>query len=289
VSFDPCLRVGLTSLHHSLHNGERIRGFDGPGERRPIVRSTRDGSFSRGQSLESVAEFLGACAKFEGFAQTVNDTQYLLPRMEHADLMRAIREPAPLYEGDISPDLAERLIADAGGSQDQLPLIQHALMFLHREFAAASGPWRMTLDHYQARGRLDKLLSEHADEVMSSVEPQAASAPTSRVTEDLFRALTDINADGQAIRRPQRLDDLIAVSGSDEPTVRRIIDAFRAEGVSFLRPYGDAPIALSDSIDISHEALIRCWQRLANPGLLVVEQVKLEVCPGDSLASQILR
>ena len=48
------------------------------------------------------SEFLGACAQFEGFAAAVNDTQYLLPRMQHTDLLRAIREPATLYDGDIA-------------------------------------------------------------------------------------------------------------------------------------------------------------------------------------------
>ena len=45
-------------------------------------------------------------------------------------LLCAIREPATLYDGEVSRELAERLIADAGGHQDQLPLIQHGLMLL---------------------------------------------------------------------------------------------------------------------------------------------------------------
>ena len=76
------------------------------------------------------SEFLGNCARFEGFAETVNRTQYLLPRMEHPALLRAIREPARLYGGLVSPELADHLITDAGGGQDQLPLIQHGLMLL---------------------------------------------------------------------------------------------------------------------------------------------------------------
>ena len=76
------------------------------------------------------SEFLGHCARYEGFAETVNRTQYLLPRMEHPALLRAIREPARLYGGLVSPELADRLITDAGGGQDQLPLIQHGLMLL---------------------------------------------------------------------------------------------------------------------------------------------------------------
>lgn len=212
------------------------------------------------------SEFLGACAQFEGFAQVVNTTQYLLSRMNHADLLRAIREPALLYDGQIAADLAERLIADAGGSQDQLPLIQHGLMVLHQKYAPAPGEaWRLTLDRYPGTGGLAQLLSDHADEVTSSVQP----APGTRddcaaVVREIFRALTEINPDHQAVRNPQKLGDLIEISGGSAETVTRVIGAFRAEGVSFLRPYGDGPIALDDYIDISHEALIRCWRRIGD-------------------------
>jgi hypothetical protein len=212
------------------------------------------------------SEFLGACAQFEGFAAAVNETQYLLPRMQHTDLLRAIREPATLYDGDIAVDLAERLIAEARGSQDELPLIQHGLMQMYEASPGRDrGAWRLTLDDYRNPHGLAGLLSDHADAVMAEVEPDDRGREGTRVTEDLFRALTDINADGQATRYPRRLRDLIAITGADEAAVRRVVDAFRAEGVSFMRPYGTDAIDLDDYVDISHEALIRCWARVADP------------------------
>ena len=57
-----------------------------------------------------------------------------------------------------------------------------------------------------------------------------------KIVEHLFRALTDINAEGSAVRRPQTLAELMAVTDSDEATLRDIVDRFRAEGVSFLTP-----------------------------------------------------
>ncbi|HEY1303296.1 MAG TPA: hypothetical protein VGF24_07085 [Vicinamibacterales bacterium] len=207
------------------------------------------------------SEFLGACAKFARFAEVVNAMQYLLPRMEHADLVRAIREPATLYDGDIDLNLAERLIADAGGGQDQLPLIQHGLMLLYRQHVVRAGlegkPWTLTVDAYVGGQGLADLLSGHADEVMRSVGHE-------RTVEAIFRSLTAINSDGHAMRRPQRFDRLCAVTGDDESTIRAVLDAFRAEGVSFVRPYINQPLAPDTRIDISHEALIRCWKRIAD-------------------------
>ena len=69
------------------------------------------------------SEFLGECARFNGLAEAVNRTQYLVPRMDREGLLRAIRRPAMLYGGVVSSELADRLISDVGGREDELPLI----------------------------------------------------------------------------------------------------------------------------------------------------------------------
>jgi hypothetical protein len=218
------------------------------------------------------SEFLGACAHYPGLAEAVNRAQYLLPRMGHADLMRAIVEPAALYGGGIAPELADRLITDSGGSQDQLPLIQHGLLQLWNRAAAsrqgaAGGDTRsgdsgvsIELADYVRSHSLADSLSAHADEILASVEP-----PPHPVAEAVFRALTEINAEGQAIRRPQTVAQLAAVAGTDATTIIGIADGFRAEGVSLLTPFGAKPIDERTLIDISHEALIRCWYRIGAP------------------------
>jgi Leucine-rich repeat (LRR) protein len=228
------------------------------------------------------SEFLGSCARFRGFAEAVNSTQYLLPQMDEAALLRAIREPALLYEGEVSRELAERLIVAAGSGQDQLPLIQHGLMLLYRQkMGPAKGPeptspedraahrrWRLAFADYSSGPDLESLLSNHADSVMAAAtrlpDSQKSDPKRERIVEDLFRALTDTNVEGQAIRRPQTVEQLAAVTGGDAGALRSILDCFRAEGVSFLTPYGEGPLGDAELIDISHEALIRCWKRIAD-------------------------
>ena len=210
------------------------------------------------------SDYLGDCARFPDLAQTVNRTQYLLPRMNYADLLRAVREPAELYGGWVSPELAERVIADASAEQDELPLIQHGLMVLWRDAAGADGSQkerRLDLADYTARRGLGPILSDHADGIVAKAAPDEARQ---KVVERLFRALTDTNADRNGIRRPQRFSDLCAVTGASAECLRDIIDFFRAEGVSFLRPYEKRVIDPNDEIDISHEALIRCWHKIAD-------------------------
>ncbi|HTT14076.1 MAG TPA: hypothetical protein VMG60_24680 [Burkholderiaceae bacterium] len=230
-------------------------------------------------ALTMRSEFIGACGHYAGFAELVNATQYLLPRMDHDDLLRAICEPATLYGGSVDRDLAARLIAETGSDQDQLPLIQHGLMRMYLSVvldqpdttylslptsgAAGRPPWRLGLEHYPAEGGLSGLLSRHADAVMKRAQKRfPPPAESDRVIEEIFRALTEINAEGQALRRPRSLRELIAVANADEARVRGVIDLYRAERVSLLRPYGSEPLDLDERIDIGHEALIRCWGRL---------------------------
>lgn len=209
------------------------------------------------------SEFLGECARFEGLPEAFNRAQYLLPRMTTEDLLRAVREPALLYDGQVTEALAERLVADARGGQDELPLIQHGLARLWG-FATERGHAAPTLDlpDYEAKGPLGRLLSEHAD----LVADQAAGDESGQmIVRELFRALTDINPDGHAIRRPQTFAALRAVTGASAERLLTVLAPFRAPGVSFVAPF--LPDAIDDEtvIDISHEALIRRWQRIADP------------------------
>ncbi len=216
------------------------------------------------------SEYLGACARFNELAEAINDTQYLLPPMRRAALIRAIREPAVLYGGQVAMDLAERLIADAGSSQDQLPLIQHGLMVMQRRLSkqGSNGTedelnWVLSLEDYRKTKGVVQFLSDHADEVLNSIVAKHEDARL--VMETVFRALTEIDADGNAIRQRQTLQELSDKSDIEPERLAQMLAPLREDGVSFLRPYGAAPLSPSDEISISHEALIRCWKQIADP------------------------
>ena len=209
------------------------------------------------------SEFLGECARFAGFAETINRTQYLVPRMDDDGLMRAVRRPAQMYGAEFGEGLAERLIASVRGREDELPLLQHGLMLMWEDAARRARPGeRVSLDGaiVDEAGGLDELLSGHADKVMASAAPYTGRE---RIVEAVFRALTDVNSEGSAIRRPLPFHELCAVADATPDELRPILDAFRAPGVSFLRPYAPTPIVEKTPIDISHEALIRCWRRIS--------------------------
>jgi len=220
------------------------------------------------------SEFLGECARLPGLAAVVNTAQYLLPHMDTASLRRAIRRPAELYGGSVTIELADRLIADVQGSQDELPLIQHGLMRMW-DLAGEAAPGKqaprlLDLPLYEAHGPLARLLDGHAEAVALAAAPDESGR---RVVENLFRALSDINADGHAIRRPQTVQSLMAVTGAERGRLISILDAFRSDGVSFLTPYAPAGLDNETMIDVSHEALIRCWNSLGRAGRLAASGV----------------
>jgi formylglycine-generating enzyme required for sulfatase activity len=239
-----------------------------------LVRSNEKGIFAQNApgtappvhiAVTMRSEFLGECARFSGLAEAVNRTQYLVPRMDRESLIRAIRRPALLCGGEVSLGLAERLIADAGGREDELPLIQHGLMFIWNATEAAAPPGSKIIlepSILENAGNLANLLSRHADAIVDQAAPDPERG---YAVERLFRALTDLNAEGHAVRRPQLFRDLVALTEIGEEKLRAIIDALRQDGVSFLTPYARRPVTENTVIDISHEALIRCWKRLADP------------------------
>jgi hypothetical protein len=222
------------------------------------------------------SEFLGNCARYRGLAEAINQTQYLLPNMARADLIRAIREPAEVFEGSVDHALAERMADDAAREQDALPLVQHALMQMWRETEDRTldlGDYERALEACaqgeQARTRapLSAILAGHADRVLAEVgggdEARLSAA------EFIFRALTRKDSESRAIRCPQRFWRLARLSGVSWEETVAIVDGFRREGVSFLTPYAEmgGTIEGETVIDISHEALIRAWPRMSDKAI----------------------
>jgi hypothetical protein len=231
---------------------------------RLIMSALNNGEASAVQIVLTMrSEFLGECGRLPGLADIINCAQYLLPPMKSEMLYRAIRRPAELYGGEVTKELADRLVADADGEQDELPLIQHGLMRLWEGVSDAENSKKLRkidVDVYEQQGPLRRLLDDHAEEV-ATLAASKSNVPREKI-QAIFSALTDINVDGNAIRRPQLLRSLVATTGLSESSLIAVLDAFRSDTASFITPYSPIPLRPETTIDISHEALIRCWRAL---------------------------
>ena len=205
------------------------------------------------------SDFLGDCAQFQGLPEAINDGQYLIPRMTRDERRVAVTGPIGVTRGKISEPLINRLLNDVGDNPDQLPILQHALM---RTWAHWQGHHQngepLGLHHYEAIGTMTDALSRHADEAFKELPDERSR----KIAENLFKALSERGADNREIRRPTRLDTICKITGASIDEVVKVIDVFRGGGRSFLMPPFGTTLEPESVIDISHESLIRNWQRL---------------------------
>ena len=148
--------------------------------------------------------------------------------------------------------------------------MQHAMMLMQRQTTGdenpeAGGPrWHLGLTAYREFGGVANLLSEHADRVFSGIVASADDElATTQILTRTFKALTDVNADGHTIRRPQTIGGLLAVTATSQEILLGVLHPLCADGASFLQIFGFQPYGEGELVDISHEALIRNWKRLA--------------------------
>ena len=205
------------------------------------------------------SDFLGDCAQFQGLPEAINDGQYLIPRMTRDERRFAVTGPVGVTRGKISEPLVNRLLNDVGDQPDQLPILQHALMrtWEHWRTMRRNGE-PIGIEHYEAIGTMSDALSRHADEAFHEL-PNYRSR---QIAETLFKSLSERGLDNREIRHPTRLETLCAIAGASMEEVIPVIDIFREGGRSFLMPPVGTMLQPDTVIDISHESLIRNWQRL---------------------------
>jgi energy-coupling factor transporter ATP-binding protein EcfA2 len=203
------------------------------------------------------SDALGYCADFRDLPEAINRGQYLVPKLTRQQRKDAIVKPVEMRGFRIAPRLVQRILNNVSDDYDDLPVMQHVLTRTWRQWATDCGGSRaIDLVDYEATGAAAEALSNHADEAYESL---TGLAP---VVERVFRALTERVAEGTEIRRPLAFAQLCAVAGYGRTEVEQVVERFRRPDTAFLMPSADVPLAIDPAIDISHESLIRLWQRL---------------------------
>ena len=198
--------------------------------------------------------------EYPGLPEALNDGQYLVPRMTRDELRSAITGPVAVAGAEIAPRLVQRLLNDMGSDQDQLPLLQHALM--------------RTWDHWARRRSRGARSTSTTTKAWAGCATRCRATPRRRLptpspgreqqlVERMFRALSDI------VDRPARRTAAVR-GGRDRRDCRGVVRAkssrpwswFRRPGRSFLMPPAPVPLTPDTIVDLSHESLMRCWTRL---------------------------
>lgn len=205
------------------------------------------------------SDFVGDCLEYPELPAALNEGQFLIPRMKRQELRQAICGPVAIGGGAIAPRLVVRLLNEVGDDPDQLPILQHALMRSWNRWASDRAENEaIDLRHYDAIGTMAHALSRHAEEAYHALRSEAHQ----RAAQKIFKALTDAGSGQQGVRRPTTVAGLQEITGASVETVCAVIECFRQPGTSFLMPPDNVPLEPATVVDISHESLMRGWDRL---------------------------
>ena len=210
-------------------------------------------------TLNMRADFIGDSASFPGLTDLINSSSYLVPQMTREQKRMVIEGPVAVGGGRISQRLVKRLLHDIGDNQDQLPLLQHALMRTWDYWIANREPGEpMDLRHYNAIGQIAQALSLHANEAFDELNSQERE-----IAEVLFKSITEKNQENLGTRRPAKISLVAELTNVSDSQVIQVVEKFRQTGRSFLMPGINVPLTPETFVEISHESLMRIWTRLA--------------------------
>jgi WD40 repeat protein/energy-coupling factor transporter ATP-binding protein EcfA2 len=231
------------------------------------------------------SEFLGDCVKYRGLPEAINEGQYLVPQLTRNELKEVIENPIRLAGQQIDPQLVELLVNEIEESKlkenlDQLPILQHALMRTYNA-AMQEGPGTVIrYAHYKKIGEMQKALADHADakfrELGDGSEEDKQYSKKQQLAKTIFQALTDMGTGQKGGRRPTSLKDIYAIAAAvnaGEKEVDEVVNHFRDSDTSFIMPPINTVLYQNLIADISHESLMRNWERLA---MWMAEEMKYD-------------
>lgn len=204
------------------------------------------------------SDFIGECSPYQDLTRLINDSHYLIPRMTRDDFQKAITGPIAVGGGKITDQLVQLLLNEMGNNPDELPILQHALMRTWDYWMYnTDGTTPLSLIEYEAIGRLERSLSNHANEAFDELNFEQK-----HICEVIFKSLTEKGADNRGVRRPTSVAELARIAETSDSEVIKIVEIFRQKGRTFLTPPPSIALNSESMIDISHESLMRVWDKL---------------------------
>ncbi|GLY49999.1 helix-turn-helix domain-containing protein [Lentzea sp. NBRC 102530] len=181
------------------------------------------------------ADFYGHCARHPELVKAVEDAQVLVGPMTTDELRRAITQPAVEVGCALETGLVARLIADATGEAGVLPHVSHALLETwHRKRGNT-----LTLASYHESGGIARAVANTAEKAYNDLDESRQ-----RQARQVFLRLITPGEGTEDTKRHVKRSELAA-----DEVVEHLADA------RILTVHGD-------SVEISHEAVIRSWPRL---------------------------
>ncbi|MFI1645656.1 hypothetical protein ACH4XT_01735 [Streptomyces avidinii] len=185
------------------------------------------------------ADFYGHCVQDPHLVEAMRDAQIAVGPMSSQELREAITRPAVLAGCTVTGPLLAAVVADATGQPGALPLVSHAMVETWRRRSGS----RLTLDGYQAAGGIQHALAQTAEAAYLALSPVQRDLARS-----LFLRLTALGDGTEDTRRRIARDE--PDPGPDTALVLESLAGHRLVTLD------------QECVEITHEAIIRCWPRL---------------------------
>jgi WD40 repeat protein/transcriptional regulator with XRE-family HTH domain len=192
------------------------------------------------------ADFYAHCANYIQLREVLAAHQEYIGAMSEEELRRAIEEPARRGRWEFESGLVDLLLHDIGREPGALPLLSHALLETWQRRRGRV----LTLSGYTSSGGVRGAIAETAEAVFADQFTRAQQETARRI----FLRLTELGdetATGDT-RRRATFDELIL--NPEETTTTHTL----------LKTLADARLIVTseNTVEVSHEALIREWPRL---------------------------
>ncbi|MBB5958200.1 WD40 repeat protein [Saccharothrix tamanrassetensis] len=186
------------------------------------------------------ADFYAHCTNYPRLVDLFRDAQIPVCPMTTDELRSAIVRPAVAAGCTVESALLAKLVVDAHGQVGVLPLLSHALLETWRRRRGNT----LTLNGFHAAGGIDGALAQTAESVYAEFDPHQRL-----LARNLFLRLTVPGEGTEDTKRHISRGELDV----DDPGTMVVLDRLaRARLLTLDR----------DTVEITHEALIRSWPRL---------------------------
>ncbi|MGH3872371.1 MAG: hypothetical protein ACRDSR_12805 [Pseudonocardiaceae bacterium] len=199
------------------------------------------------------ADFCAACLNYAPLRAALQDRPLMVGSMSDAELRAAVRYPAQNTGLSIEPGLVDLLLRDLGDTAagdgestssmaGRLPLLAHALQATWQQGNGQA----LTVAGYRETGGIQRAVATTAERVFADL-----NAHSQAVAQTLFLRLIRIGDGTEDTRRRMPRTDLLR--SLDPASTLPVLDAFTQHRLLTQD---------RDTVEITHEALVRAWPRL---------------------------
>lgn len=224
------------------------------GEREPFLEQLLAASKNVLVVVTMRADYWGECASYPRLAEVMQAHQVLVGRMSGAELRSAMEQQARAVGLRFEADLSYTIIDDIRGEPGAMSFLQHTLYELWQR---RHGRWLRAME-YRRLGGARQAIAHTADALYEQLSDQQK-----RHMQHIFLRLTRLSEDDERREvsrdtgRRVKLEELVA-AGEDERAIQELVDRLDTARLLVRERAADG----KETVEVSHEALIRYWPRL---------------------------